>query len=292
MGNRNIYHLLTVFGNDSILDQYIFKTCEAIITIDKNLQNDNNHFLTDIDSIKATTNPLLLQGFHYFLQTLKGKVKAKEKLFKKDDYKSMKDNLLREQYLQRFKEIIQNTMNLNLLNDGTNVVPLYYATTEEKALEICQNGFVGSTEENGYYGKGVYFTSDFAYCKRYAPVENRKKCILVSMVALGNPFPLTEHPFLDENGAHFKTDRDGEDVLIPNPLGYYRKAERTGYQSHFILVSKTEPSNAFPIRGDYDPDYHSDSIVVFQELQAVPIFVMTFFHRPEPEEEAREPENI
>jgi len=233
--------------------------------------------LTSVEYIRAVSNSLLTNGFQYFLSTLKGKVKAKEKLFKKDDYKLLKDAYQREQYLLRFKDITRKAEVFEKSNIGTNVIPLFYATTEEHINNICQNGFVGVTDENGYYGKGIYFTSDLNYAKTYGPISpTRKKYIVVSVVALGNPFPLTEHPFQDDNGETFKTVKNGVEVEIHNPNGYVSKAGRTGYQSHFVLVNKDEPKRAFPIRGEFTAEFHTDVIVVFQESQALPVLILVF----------------
>jgi len=75
--------------------------------------------------------------------------------------------------------------------------------------------------------KGIYFTSEFEYANRYAG-KNKEglKVFLISLVTPGNPYPVTERPF-DE-------DEDGK-IIKMNPDGYYGKACKPGYQSHYIL---------------------------------------------------------
>ena len=73
----------------------------------------------------------------------------------------------------------------------------------------------------------------------------------------GNTLPVTEHP-LDN-----KTSLKGK-PFVP------------GYQSHYTVVPKKNTSEAFPLTGNevIDPTRHADELVVFQDAQALPLFII------------------
>ena len=126
-------------------------------------------------------------------------------------------------------------------------------TVEDAAWKISENGFgTVATRDAGYYGKGffspfsrfsflyfseqsinqnnhnqgIYFTSTFEYANRYAGISNGMKVFMISLVIPGNPYPVTEYPF--------KENEIGK-ILEYNPDGFYGKACQPGYQSHFTL---------------------------------------------------------
>jgi len=136
-----------------------------------------------------------------------------------------------------------------------NAIPMLQGTHGENLADICQQGFGNSsTTDDGYYGRGMYFTSSLDYAAKYAnKSSNKGKAIIVSMVTPGNVFPVTEHP---------------NDTI----KGYKGKACRPGYQSHFTLVNKSNIAGAFPVTGDIDPSTTADELVVFESAQTVPIF--------------------
>ena len=119
------------------------------------------------------------------------------------------------------------------------------------------------------------------------------KVFLISLVIPGNPYPVTEIPFTeDETGK----------ILEYNPDGFYGKACQPGYQSHFTLsldlsfhcstsnkqqtTNKTsklvgprdkknqENTGPFPIQGTFDAQRDADELVVFESAQAVPLFIV------------------
>ena len=103
-------------------------------------------------------------------------------------------------------------------------------TTENAAFRIVKNGFATTASlDDGYYGRGIYFTSLMRYAATYSKGTPQGKVFLVCLSVPGNSFPVTEVPFL----------RDGKS---PNPKGYLGQACRGGYQSHYVVVSsKGEP---------------------------------------------------
>jgi len=246
------YHSLVVKEGHAIFHQ---GAMEKFALIANNLGFD----VSLVKKVLAVSNPTLLSMFEGYRSTLHGKHRANPALFKKEDWIDQKPADTRSSYLTWLKQQSEKFS----WNDGTGsrVVPMIQGTSENAVWQICQQGFgmVGSTDM-GYYGRGLYFTSNLKYALNYATPGPQGKPILVCMVAPGNSFPVTEHPFL----------RSGE----KNPGGYLGEACRGGYQSHYTVVDRREIDKAFPIRGKIDPAIAADELVVFESAQALPLFVI------------------
>ena len=63
--------------------------------------------------------------------------------------------------------------------------------------------------------KGVYVTSKAEYAEQYC--QEIPKVFVIGFVIVGNPFPVIEHPFKNQNN------------------GYLGKSINPGYRSHFAL---------------------------------------------------------
>jgi len=126
-----------------------------------------------------------------------------------------------------------------------------------------------ATTDEGYYGKGIYFTSDFSYAEKYAKTNvNGEKVFVIAVTIPGNVFPVLEHPF----------QSDDISTRTPNPHGYYGAACHTGYQSHYTIVKRVV-DQAFPVlfkkgQTKFDPLNHADELVIFQDAQALPLFLV------------------
>jgi len=101
--------------------------------------------------------------------------------------------------------------------------PIIYAvhgTTENIAWEICKTGFATfSVIDDGYYGKGMYFTTRSEYAAMYC--RSSAKVLIVSAVILGHPYPVTKDP-------------QSKDSFKGKPL-------KPGYDSHLILEAQVCP---------------------------------------------------
>jgi len=171
----------------------------------------------------AVDNLVLRNNFDGYRETLTQKHKDSASLFKKDDWR-LKDNWkLRKQFLLHLNEKITKFRNI-LGNEGNKsfVVPMIHGTTEDAAWKISENGFgTVATLDDGYYGKGIYLTSDFQYASRF-PRQSEVKVFLITLTIPGNAYPVTEPPFL-------------RGMVVENPEGFFGKACKSGYQSHYIL---------------------------------------------------------
>jgi len=159
-----------------------------------------------------------------------------------------------------------NLCNVCLMAQGTNT---------QAAWSIAQAGFgVAATLDKGWFGQGVYFTSELKYAESYANYNTQPKpAIIIAAVIPGNPYPIIENPFIpltkQEQQMNPKTDRK------ISPKGYYGKAPEVGFQSHSTIVNfKTFPN--CEILSPWKPRFNSYSVdeLVAQTPQALPIFII------------------
>ena len=98
----------------------------------------------------------------------------------------------------------------------------------------------------------MYFTSSADYASVYArPTPKHSQVFLVSLVVLGNVYPVTELP-----------------ATIKNPRSLNGAACKTGYQSHYVEVK----ANFNPARTQQE--VIGDEIVAFEGWQALPLFLV------------------
>ena len=185
-----------------------------------------------VTKIFAIQNKTLISGFEGYRNTLYGKHRANPALFKKTDWKMKGDLDLR----QKFMDTLVSNEKRCFLNKNPAlpaVLPMLQGTTEEAVWQICQQGFaVVATTDGGFFGQGIYFTSNINYASQYAgdaPHDPNSKVFLLALVIPGNSYPVTEVPHLP-NGRR-------------NPRGLFGKGCQTGYQSHFTIV----PGEIFPM---------------------------------------------
>jgi len=97
------------------------------------------------------------------------------------------------------------------------LVPVVRKMSRQMANLVIKFGFgmVPPTQAS-FYGQGVYFTNSISYSDLY-PGDAENTCFLISLVAPGNAFPVT-------------------DFLIGGPKGFEGKACTPGYQSHVVMV--------------------------------------------------------
>jgi len=78
----------------------------------------------------------------------------------------------------------------------------------------------------------MYSTSNLDYAMKYS----QDKVFILSLLILGNSFPVTEHPFeIDKDGNIIYERQQGQKYEKLNPSGYCGKSLQQGYQSHFTL---------------------------------------------------------
>lgn len=133
----------------------------------------------------------------------------------------------------------------------------HVGTSREAANKIAQTGFAALSKlDSGYFGTGIYFTSDVRYAQFYSQAASKSSnnlCFVLAAVCPGNVYPVTE--------AH-----DGENSLRGKPA-------QSGYQSHYTnVVSKNGDKFGHVCNPPTADNY--DELVVFQDVQALPLFVI------------------
>jgi len=204
--------------------------------------------------VYAISNKILLDTFGKHRGLIHHKHQNHEENFKKDDWLTLADSVQRRAYLTQFAAYAGTCpWKHDLL---PKVIPMLQGTSEKEVWQICQNGLSKTGEtDSGYYGSGVYFTSKLSYASQYAKADpgGKGKPFVLAVVTPGNLFPVVEKP----------SDR----------VNYRNQGCRNGYQSHFTIVDGRSKVSAFPIQGPIDPAIAADELIIFQEAQALPIFV-------------------
>jgi hypothetical protein len=120
------------------------------------------------------------------------------------------------------------------------VLPLFHGTREEVMMNIARGGFAAlATTDDGFFGRGVYFTSSVEYAVNVYSPKNR--LVLLSWVAMGNVFP----------------------VIYDDMAKLVGKSHYKNYDTHYVLVASDNPSN--PMN------------TIFKAVKDVRFFLSTFF---------------
>jgi len=128
------------------------------------------------------------------------------------------------------------------------IIPSVHGTSREIAHSISKTGFVAlSLCDIGWYGKGVYLTTNCLYATPYF-LSKTNPALLVCFAFLGNIYPVVE-------------DHKGKGSLLGKPL-------LPGYNSHYVLTNK----NGF-VCTDFRVQYFTE-IVVEQESQIIPAYIL------------------
>jgi len=275
-GTTNPFYTYTFYDDGQVLDEQIYGKLQSLA---------NN--LPPIKKAFAVYNPLLEKAYEYFLKTLIGRFKTAGKLFKKDDYKQEKDATRKQKILDDYK----TKMEVHPFNKSDEkkytipILPAFQGLNETVAMRVCESGYsVDLPSNTHFFGKGLYFTTDPIFALQ--SLEHQKvgadaspnKVLVLSILIPGNVFPVTEHPFKDENKEFFLDHPDvpKKEQRVPNPKGYYQKGIRPGYQCHYTLVEKNKEAFSDPeiFRDLSDRKQFGDQIVVFENSQALPLYVL------------------
>jgi len=139
-----------------------------------------------------------------------------------------------------------------------------------KAWVIAEGGFASlSQTDDGFYGKGMYFTTCANYTIDYFP-DKEVAAIIICLLIPGNPYPVIEHP------------RESEAVR--------GKAIRLGYQSHYVTVKKS--GVPFTMEDYLTNKDRYDEIVIDQEAQVAPIFILEVSENVEKNKNTKDNEPI
>jgi hypothetical protein len=172
-----------------------------------------------IERVYAINNPQLRSAFEIKREVIERQHLNNPGLFRREGWRQLDDSGQRKRmFLSLSSKISQFRSEFN---DGSHpfVVPMIHGTREDAAFRMIEGGFGNATAtagDDGYFGRGMYFTSDMRYGKTFAREYDEKnhpgvKVFLITLVIPGNPYPVTEHPFIP------KKDKNGND-LVPLQL--------------------------------------------------------------------------
>eukprot|EP01114_Cavostelium_apophysatum_P017922 TRINITY_DN5425_c0_g1_i1.p1 TRINITY_DN5425_c0_g1~~TRINITY_DN5425_c0_g1_i1.p1 ORF type:complete len:716 (+),score=78.59 TRINITY_DN5425_c0_g1_i1:28-2175(+) len=221
------------------------------------LNNSLNGRNVEIKRAFAINNPRLSQNFENSTEKINSRIARNPEIFNQQNWKKLPDATTREKMMSYFSQIA--AAHPHNAGRGVKVVPVVHATTSDKtAWAICQTGFasLGSTDD-GYFGKGLYFSTFSEYSSRYyGDLHNGEFLLLICWVAVGNPYPCTENPF-------------GTNSMMG-------KACTKGHDSHFSVV---KPVKNVPECAQYVPSTQFNEerlyneLVLFEESHVMPSYV-------------------
>jgi len=199
------------------------------------------------------STPTLAENMSNYRLILTERLRTNSSVFNKKDWQNKPDcdirSLTMDQFAKKFKQF---HWNLELTVENCPIIPVAHGTSLKKASKIAATGFASlSTLDQGFYGKGMYFTSSVIYTLPYITALS-DPCILICFLLPGNPYPVIEHP------------QDAEGSLLGSHI-------ISGYQSHYIVTTR----DGFPFKEENFGDQRMfDEYVIDQESQVVPIFLI------------------
>jgi len=197
-----------------------------------------------LTGITAIYNPSLTVSFLNLWRVMITRKVENPEMFFARTYTKDKDKMAVMSYYD--KDLIQFTPYNQEL--ALPLIPMLHGTDHLVAEQIAMTGFAAlSSLDEGYFGKGIYFTSSLLYILPYASGK-RRPAVLISYINPGNPWPTTE-------------EHDG-------PRSLKGMALKSGYNSHIVCTNK---------RGTIyheNDDVLCDEMVVNQESQILPAFII------------------
>jgi len=188
----------------------------------------------------------LLHAFTIYEQNLQQRLITVPHLFQNQQWQQHDPDGRRQWIKDRFDKFA-NSFPWNY-NKIIKIIPQVHGTDHTTALAICSTGFATlSLLDEGWYGKGIYFTSSGLYATPYFATK-KNPAIIITYVIPGNPYPVTESP------------KAGK--------GLTSAALQSGAQSHYVVTS----IEGLPVEKPCDNCY--DELVITQEAQVVPAFIL------------------
>jgi len=234
--------------------------------------------LDGVEKVYGVNNPRLRSAFDIKREVIERQHQHNPAIFRREDWRMLEDGPLRRKMHLALSAKIRAFR--GEFNDGVHsfVLPMIHGTSESAAYGVVEDGFGQITaKKEGYYGRGMYFTSDLRYANMNAKDVDSQgqpgvKIFMIALVLPGNAYPVAEHPFMLEK------DREGKERWKRNPEGLIGQPCKPGYQSHYTIVDSASNS-AYPVTFDDfdDPERRrvvSDMLVLFEGAQALPLFLV------------------
>ncbi len=200
----------------------------------------NNNTL-DIDRIEAIYNKALTISFINHWNTTISRYNEDRMQFYSNDYqKDAQKMTVMSVFNERYTSLPYHK------NQPIPLLPVLHGTDLTVAEKIAKTGFATlSSLDAGFYGKGIYFTTNLLYTLPYC-MGKRFPAVIISYTNMGNICPIVER-------------------MTGQPI-------KNGYNSHYILTCRD--GNIHNERLQFY-DESCDEIVVNQEVQILPAFIVT-----------------
>jgi len=204
-----------------------------------------------IKSVTAIFNARMAETFDNYIHTLEQRHRSDPTLFAKQDWLHSGDRVeLRRWVVHEFGKLCQRYP-WNDFNRQCSVVPVIHGTSASVGTKIIDTGFATLSElDAGFYGRGMYFTSDALYALPYFS-SKPDPAILLCLAVPGNPYPVVE--------------------AKSEPNSFFGRPLKNGYQCNYVLTGKDGGPHQAKLAGGF-----YDEIVIEQESQIVPIFMVEF----------------
>uniref|UniRef100_A0A6B2KYM4 EGF-like domain-containing protein n=1 Tax=Arcella intermedia TaxID=1963864 RepID=A0A6B2KYM4_9EUKA len=201
-----------------------------------------------ITTIHAVYSPQLLASFVNYWNNMESRIADNTKLWRSEAWKNIDSSGLKKWVMSEYDKIIDTfSWNQGKLEP---LIPAIHGTDLTIAQKICCNGFGAlSTLDDGFYGKGIYFTTSCLYAVPYFATR-AKPALILAYVLPGYPFPTTEN-------------RNGDHSLMGSAI-------MKGHQSHFVIVKR----DGDPVLDISDDKTYYTELVVAQEAQVVPAYII------------------
>eukprot|EP01114_Cavostelium_apophysatum_P000258 TRINITY_DN1024_c0_g2_i1.p1 TRINITY_DN1024_c0_g2~~TRINITY_DN1024_c0_g2_i1.p1 ORF type:complete len:803 (+),score=220.76 TRINITY_DN1024_c0_g2_i1:98-2506(+) len=161
----------------------------------------------------------------------------------------------RERVLLQLHELARKVKH----NRSVKILKVYHGTSSSLSKKIVDTGFANLAKlDDGWYGKGIYFTTHPEYALRYCR-DKDDPCLVISFVILSNPYPLVI-----------------DDAPSQGGLKFVKRANYKNYGSHYVPVVKYGSSATSM---DYRPPpiggkHLYDEVVIFNEGHILNQFIV------------------
>jgi len=200
-----------------------------------------------VEELYAVYPEHLLNAFIIYKQNMEKRLATNANLFQHQKWQEKDSDGLKQWVKDRFDKFV-DSFPWNLGND-VKIIPQLHGTDFNTATAICNTGFATlSSLDEGWYGKGIYFTSSAVYTTPYFATK-KKPAIVIAYVIPGNPYPVCEHPKEDNS-------------LIGAAL-------QSGCQSHYVITS----IDGYPVKKPCSVCF--TELVINQEAQVLPAFILS-----------------
>jgi len=164
----------------------------------------------------------------------------------------------RMKYLKEIEKISKQVNH----NRDVKIIKCWHGTTIQKANKILDFGFANlATLDEGWFGKGIYFSSfpeySLSYCK-----DKSDPCLILCYVILSNPYPIIY-----------------DDAPTKTTLFHLGKGNYRTYGSHYVPIVHYGGVDFRPPR--IGENHKFDEVVIFQESHILPKFLVHFAPNPQ-----------